>query len=111
MIYRMLSRFALLAVIIAGGMVAWAQSTQGGLGITVTDPAGAVVPGARLELRDLASNEVQTASSQEGGVYRFVNLNIGSYSLTVTKPGFANEVVSPIRIELARVADVAVRLR
>src|ERR1700733_1786180 len=118
MIYRMkgcrrdlVLPFALLTAISASGPQIWAQSTQGGVGITVTDPGGAVVPGAKLELRDLASNELQTASSREDGEYRFVNLNVGRYSLTVTKTGFANEVVSPVEVQLARVTDVAVHLK
>ncbi len=119
MIYKLESRLSrsssgcvaliLLALSIHPALLA--QSTQGALNVTIKDPNGAEVPEAALELRDLASNEVQTATSQGAGNYRFIELNVGKYSLTVKKPGFANEVVSPIEIELARVSDITVNLR
>jgi hypothetical protein len=90
---------------------AWAQSTQGAVSVTVTDPAGAVIPAAKLELRDLGSNELRTATTQEGGTYRFVDLDNGNYALTVAKEGFANEVVSPVVVQVARVTDVSVMLK
>jgi len=88
-----------------------AQSTQGTVSVAVTDPTGAVIPGAKLELRDLTTNELQTATTQESGAYRFVNLNIGKYGLTVSKEGFANAVITPINVQVARVTDVAVSLQ
>ena len=89
----------------------WAQSTQGAISITVTDPAGAVVPGARLELRADATNDLRTATTQEGGAYRFVGLSIGNYGLTVTREGFAKVTINPVVVEAARVTDVSVALK
>jgi len=104
--------FTLLAVVlIDGASLVQAQSSQGSVNVTVTDPAGAVIPAAKLELRDLGTNELKTAATQEGGNYRFVNLNIGNYSLSVVKEGFANAVVSPIVVQVARVTDIAVSLK
>lgn len=90
---------------------ATAQSTQGTVSVTVVDQAGATVPGASLELRDLASNEVRTGSTQETGAYSFVGLDNGHYSLVVSKTGFSNAQVNPVVVQLARVTDVAVTLR
>ena len=77
----------------------WAQSVQGAVSITVTDPAGAVIPGAVLELKAVATNDLRTAQTQEIGIYRFVGLNIGSYSLTVTKVGFNRALVDSVIVE------------
>ena len=88
-----------------------AQSTQGTISVTVTDPNGALIPGAKLELRDLGSNEVRRASTLEGGVYHYVGLNIGSYSLTVSKDGFSNSVIRPITVQAARTTDIAASLQ
>ncbi len=113
MIYNQSLRLSIvsLAMLTANVYPAWSQSTQGAVSITVTDPAGAVIPDARLELRDLGSNELRTGATQEGGTYRFVDLSYGNYSLTVAKEGFSNEVVSPVVVQVARVTDVAVAMK
>jgi len=41
-----------------------AQSVQGTVSITVTDPAGAVIPGAKVELKDAATNDLRTGLSR-----------------------------------------------
>ena len=51
---------------------AWAQQTLGTVSVTVVDSSGGVVPGAQLELTDLATNDVRTATAQEAGNYTFV---------------------------------------
>src|SRR5205823_18035 len=83
-----------------------AQQTQGSVNVTVVDPAGAVVPGAKLELKATATNDLRTGESQDGGTYRFVGLNLGRYLLTVTKEGFNKAVVDPVVVETARTTDV-----
>jgi hypothetical protein len=88
----------------------WSQSDQGSVNVTVTDPAGALVPGAKLELKAADTNDLRTGTSQEKGTYRFVGLNIGKYALTVTKEGFGKFVVDPVEVEATRVTDVAVQL-
>src|ERR1035441_5814648 len=106
---RLLATCVALLSLAAPGL--WAQSTQGAISITVTDPAGAVVPGAKLELRAAATNDLRTATTQEGGAYRFVGLSIGNYGLTVTREGFAKVTINPVVVEAARVTDVSVALK
>jgi hypothetical protein len=88
-----------------------AQSTQGAVNITVTDPAGAVIPGAKVELKAAATNDLRTGESQESGTFRFVGLNVGSYILSVTKEGFSRAVIDPVVVEAARVTDVQVQMK
>ena len=89
----------------------WAQSSQGAVSVTVTDSLGALISAASLELRDLGTNDLRSATTAEGGTYRFVDLNNGNYALTVGKQGFAKEVVSPILVQVARVTDITVSLK
>ena len=89
----------------------WAQSSQGTMSITVIDPGGATVPGAKLELRDLGTNDLRNATTADAGTYRFVDLNNGNYALTVGKEGFSKEVVSPLLVQVARVTDITVSLK
>src|SRR5580700_4791799 len=90
---------------------AYAQSSQGSGSITVIDPGGATIPGATLELRNLGTNDQRTATTTDGGTYRFVDLNNGNYALSVSKEGFSKEVVSPILVQVARVTDISVTLK
>lgn len=87
------------------------QGSQGTVNVTVTDPSGSAIPGAQLELRDLSTNDVRNAVTQDSGTYNFVGLSIGSYSLTVTSQGFTKQVYNPVVVQAAQVTDVAAKLQ
>jgi len=60
---------------------------------TVIDVSGAVVPGASIELFDLASNKVQVATSRTAktnasGEFSFSSLPTGAYKVQMSMPGF-----------------------
>jgi hypothetical protein len=110
-------RLSWLALIALAATIAFlapalrAQQTQGSVSVTVVDPAGAVIPGAKLELKATATNDLRTGESQEGGTYRFVGLNLGQYSLTVTKEGFSKAVLDSVVVQTARTTDVTVQMK
>jgi hypothetical protein len=108
---HLLSFGLILGLILISASTVSAQSTQGSISITVLDPAGAVVPGATLELKAIATNDLRTAASQDTGTYRFVGLNVGDYVLSVIKAGFTKAVVNPVVVQATRVTDVDVRLQ
>src|SRR5213594_1117708 len=64
------------------------QSYQGGLRGAVTDPAGAVVPGAEVTLTNEQTNVARTTLSNESGEYVFSFVAPGTYKLKVTLSGF-----------------------
>src|SRR5215469_4231527 len=91
---------------------AWAQhGSQGKVNVTVLDQEGRVVPGVQLELRDLATNDLRTATTPDAGTYSFVNLSIGSYRLTISKGGFQTQNIGPITVEATQTNDVEARLK
>src|SRR6202167_295931 len=55
---------------------------------TVTDPSGAVVPDAKLTARDVATGLTYSATSGKAGLFSFIQLPIGDYSVKVEKSGF-----------------------
>ena len=55
----------------------------------ITAPSGAVVPQAKIELRDSATGVLRTASADAAGQYAFAQITPGLYSITVTASGFA----------------------
>src|SRR5271157_5880727 len=64
----------------------------------VTDPSGALVPGATVTLAG-ADAHTFTARSTAGGVYELKGLPAGEYTLVVEAPGF--ETYSEAGIELS----------
>ncbi len=54
----------------------------------VTDPTGAVVPGAEVTLSNAVTNYKQTVKSGADGTFRFNNIPMNSYRLEVSAPGF-----------------------
>jgi hypothetical protein len=57
----------------------------------LTDPSGAVVPDAQVEIKDMSKATIQTTKTDREGVYRFSFLAPGNYTLAVTHEGFRNE--------------------
>jgi hypothetical protein len=67
---------------------------------TVSDPSGAVIPGATVTLVDKDTNQTRTSVSDGSGLYTFNALPVDHYTLTVERQGFkkkdvANVVLNP----------------
>jgi hypothetical protein len=62
------------------------------IGGRVTDPQGGVVPGALVTVRQLATDVTVTATADEAGRFRFSNLRVGAYEVTVSQSGFGSAV-------------------
>jgi len=62
--------------------------TTGALAGVVTDPSGAVIPGAAVTLQDLAKGTTQSTTATAAGEYRFELLPPGPYAVTAKATGF-----------------------
>jgi hypothetical protein len=106
-------------LIVAIGLVSWLvtlpaiaqHGSEGTVNVTVTDPSGSVVPGATLELVDLATSNTRKGQTQDAGNFTFVNLSLGKYRLTITKPGFQTQIYNEVIVEAARTTDVSATLK
>jgi hypothetical protein len=87
------------------------MGSQGTVNVLVVDQGGGVIQGAKLVLQDLATNDTRTADTQQVGSYSFVALPIGTYRLTVSKDGFATEVLDRVVVQSGRVTDAKVTLK
>src|ERR1700730_15837015 len=63
-------------------------TTTGSIAGKVTDPSGAVVPDAKVSLRDVDKGSAQETKANKDGVYRFDLLAPGNYSVSATSSGF-----------------------
>jgi hypothetical protein len=76
-----------LALIMGCLPSAFAQTASGNIYGTVNDQSGAMLPGAAVKLTSPVGNRETTSGPQ--GDFRFLNLDHGSYELTVTLSGFS----------------------
>jgi hypothetical protein len=65
-----------------------AQSNSGSISGTVTDPSGAVVPGATVTVENPVSGYLRTAKTDSTGRFQFSNLPFNPYHLTAKATGF-----------------------
>ena len=70
---------------------AWAQFELGSIVGLVSDPQGAPVAGAAVEMRSLTTNVKRAVTTSGSGEYNSLPLQPGRYSVTVHQPGFRDK--------------------
>jgi hypothetical protein len=78
----------LLALVVLSATTCLAQQVSATLFGTVTDPAGAVIPDAKITALNPANGRTTTATSQNDGGYVFPYLEPADYTISVEKTGF-----------------------
>src|SRR5215471_10329777 len=106
----------LTILLVLGALVLGAQSVSAQLRIvgaisgTVQDPTGAVVPKAKVVLKDTKTGLTKESTATETGTFLFSDLAIGSYEVMVTAPGFKSETVSNVSVSTSQTTDVRISL-
>jgi carboxypeptidase family protein/TonB-dependent receptor-like protein len=77
---------------------------------TISDANGALVPGARVILKDLETGRTQEVTSSEEGFYRIAGLAPGKYELTVEKEGYKKSFAENVTVNAENVQGVDVIL-
>jgi hypothetical protein len=80
--------------------VLWAQLYTGTVTGVVTDPSGAVVPAAQLQLVDEQKGFVFSAATDVVGSFLFRNVPPGSYKLSIQASGFKSETRGGIVLDV-----------
>ncbi len=81
----------------------------GSIGGRVTDPSGAVVEGAEVTARRLATNISRTGTTDSEGRFRFPFLNVGDYEVTVHKAGFG-DARTPLTLTVGAAFELPMQL-
>src|SRR5215469_10700486 len=76
----------------------------------VTDPTGAVVAGVQVTATNTSTGVSRSTTSQPNGLYEFLQLPVGPYSVSVTKEGFKTYKSSGIVLEVNKIFDLPVKL-
>jgi hypothetical protein len=89
------------------------QASPVGQGILrghVSDPTGALIPGATVGVTTVAGAPVGTATSDAAGAYVVRGLAAGRYVVQVTFEGFATYVSSPIPLDAGQAKNFDVKM-
>ncbi len=89
----------LLAVaLLSTGGLARAQISTATLNGTVTDQQSAVIPGAELVLTNTLTGVAVSTQTNEVGLYRFQNVQVGEYTLEARSEGFTGQILEPFTL-------------
>src|SRR5690349_4531363 len=95
----LIATFAVFTILLfAFNAALQAQVLYGSLTGNVTDPSGAFVSGAKVEALNTLTGVTQTATTDSNGVYRFQNLQPGTYKVTISGSGFSTAVQDNIAV-------------
>jgi hypothetical protein len=89
----------------------FAQQTLGGITGQVTDAKGGMIPNAAVTLVDEQTSLKRAVKTNGAGEYTFVNLPIGTYTLTYTAGGFEAQKTQHIAVQADRTTTVNAQLK
>lgn len=103
--------FALITICVFVSVgIAVGQSTFGSIVGVVHDRTDAVVPGATVQVKDLADNSSRSTTSDQNGSFEFVNLKPSRYQVSVHAEGFADSRVPSAELTTRQVLRIDVAL-
>src|SRR5690242_21235234 len=103
-------KLQLIAWLFVFSHAASAQTDRGTITGTVSDATGAVIPGATIEAKNVATGAVYQAGSSETGNYTLAQLPAGTYELSAGLPGFKKFVRSGVIVSVATVLRIDITL-
>src|SRR4051812_105305 len=109
-----ISLFVLTAVcglLISAPRIKAQSTTDGAIGGTVYDSSGAVLPGAKITVRNNGTNAVFVDTTDENGFFRVTKLTPASYVVSVEAGGFAAFRAEQVVVQVGTITDLPVHLQ
>lgn len=103
---RVVVLVSLVVLVTVAAHAQYRASIQG----VITDPQGAIVPGAKVTLTNLETGKTQETTSNDAGIYNFGALPPSSFKLEVSKDGFKTKLYDHVQIIAEQVNAVDVEL-
>src|SRR5215472_12947820 len=100
-----------LALILLVAVNLSAQTFRGTILGTVTDSSGAVVPGAKVTVKNTGTGLERATTTSDDGSYSLPELPIGTYNVTVGLSGFATFIASGVTVDVAAERRVDAQLK
>ena len=103
--------FAVFIVAIFVTAMAVGQTSEGRILGTVSDPTGAVIPGAKISITNIKTEMTRQLVTTSDGTYVAPNLEPGMYTVTAEAPGFKKAVSTQFALEVSRDARIDMKLQ
>lgn len=102
---------ALVFVVLCAALSFAQVSTTGAIAGTITDPTGAVVPGATVVVKNNATGAETTVKTADNGTFNVPALPSGVYTVTITATsGFKQSIVRDVKVDVGTPSSVSVAL-
>jgi len=101
----------LFAILFAAPLTLFGQAYFGTVSGEVTDPSGAVVPGAKVTLADQQKGYQYNTTSDASGRYLFTSIPPGQYSVSAEAQGFERTVRAGITLNVSENATANLSLK
>ena len=98
---------AVVFVVCAVGAVA---QYRAGIQGTVLDPQNTAISGATVTLTNKETGRTQTSTTDEAGVYNFLSLPPGRYTLSAEASGFKKKTLSDLAVSAEKIQAVNINL-
>ena len=108
---RYVGAILLALFLLNSGPPLWSQTGGGSISGAVTDPSGALMPGAIVELANVATGVIQRTTSTSAGQFVFPVVPTGTYKLTVNATGMQPAVVTGVAVNLNQTTNVPVSMQ
>src|SRR3989440_6193966 len=110
---KLLCVFFVLTLALGLASPGWGQSqiSAGTVQGDVLDEKGGSVAGATVEAKNLATNFVQTDTTNTDGHFAFLSLAPGRYTLTISKAGFATIVQENVNLTVGQTITLPVTMK
>ena len=89
----------------------FAQTNNGGITGTILDSSGAAIAGAEVVATGADTHTVYTTTSTSTGAYRFLDLVLGTYNISVTAKGFKTAQLTGIVVQINTTASLDITLQ
>jgi len=104
--------FALSLIVMSLTANSAAQELNATLTGTVSDPSGALVPGAAVLVHSEETGaDVRTVVTGDAGSFNITNLTAGRYTVTVSNPGFQTYIAKDVILNVAEKHTLNVQLK
>lgn len=108
---RWVFMFLPVVIVLSVNTMVFGQRTTATIEGIVTDPQGAVIPGAKVTVRNTATGLERSVVTDSSGFYSIPLLPIGTYDLTVEAQGFQTGIQKDITLQIEQTARINVELK
>jgi Carboxypeptidase regulatory-like domain/Photosynthesis system II assembly factor YCF48/Putative zinc-finger len=82
-----------------GNSALFAHALGGSILGTVTDPSGAAIAGAKVSVKNVSNGLERSTETGHDGSYAVTDLPLGTYTVTISQPGFRTEVTDGVVVD------------